>query len=97
MNPEKIILDMALGDGYIAKPRSINDNCHLRLNHSIKQIEYLIFKKNILEANGIRCSMSSYTDKNGYGVVYAISSRKKIITNIWSKLYKNGLSTRQKS
>ncbi len=87
MSQEKLILDMALGDGYIAPPRTKNGNCSLRLKHSTKQTDYLLFKKSLLEEYGFKCSLNSYIDPKGFGVIYLITSRKELITNTYFKLY----------
>lgn len=90
---EKMILDMAIGDGYISKPRTINANSSLVLKHSAKQTDYLLYKKSLLESEGIKCTLSSYIDQKGYGVVQVFTAKKQFITDLRNKLYPNGKKT----
>lgn len=90
MGIEKTIMDLALGDGYISKPRSVNGNCLLQLKHSTKQMNYLIYKKELLESYDIRCHMNAYIDPKGYGIVYLVTGKNPIITKIRTILYSDG-------
>jgi len=90
MNIKKLIFGLSLGDGYLTKPKSDTANSRLVIKHSAKQIEYLIYKKNLLENNGLICSMDAYTDKNGYSVVQLRTSKTRVIKEIQEKLYLNG-------
>lgn len=90
MNIEKLIFGLSLGDGYLTKPKSDNAGSRLVIKHSTKQIEYLLYKKNLLESNGIICSLDAYTDKNGFSVVQIRTSTTKMIREIQKKLYING-------
>lgn len=56
-----LVLFMALGDGYISKSGSLS------IRHSIKQQDYLLWKKRLLEKHHIKTSEVSYKDNNGYG------------------------------
>lgn len=65
-NAEQIILGSILGDGYMSPNRhpintSLTLNSELRINHSIKQEEYIKYKKNLLENEGIKCYLQ-YND-----------------------------------
>ena len=56
-----LVLWMALGDG------TLNANGYLSIRHSIKQKEYLEWKRKILKENGIAVSEIYYVNNNGYG------------------------------
>ncbi len=89
----KTILDLALGDGYITRPRSRNGNSNLRMNHSIKQKEYLLLKKEMLEEVGIKSIYREYADKNGFRVCYVLTRKYPEITEVRNLLYVNGVKT----
>ena len=93
MNKEKLIIDLALGDGYLSNPKSNKSNSRLVLKHSSKQTDYLLYKKSLLEKNGFKCSVDSYTDKKGYNVIQVRTMSNSIIKNIYSKLYLNNKKT----
>lgn len=57
---EQIILGSILGDGSVSKWCRFKDshknlNSYLSINHTSPQLEYLLYKKNLLEQCGIRC------------------------------------------
>ena len=61
---EQIILGSILEDGYIAKYRNpINSkevlNSYLSIVHGVKQLDYLKYKKDLLEKEGIKCTIKS--------------------------------------
>ena len=59
---ELLIYSMILGDGWLCKK-------DLRIQHSEKQLNYLKWKKRILEKNGIECStIKCRTNPNGFGI-----------------------------
>lgn len=90
MGIEKLLIDIALGDGYITRPKSINGNCCLVVKHSTKQMNYLLHKRALLEAHGISCHLNAYMDPNGFGTAYFITGKKPIITKIRHMLYSDG-------
>lgn len=47
---EQIIIGSLLGDGHIGYSGKLSKNCRLTISHSIKQLEYLKFKYNILKS-----------------------------------------------
>jgi len=85
----KAILNLALGDGYITKPKSANGNSLLRMHHSIKQKEYVFFKMKYLEENGFSTIFRERIDK-GFHVCYAMTGKKPEITEVRKLLYKSG-------
>lgn len=93
MNKEKLIIDLALGDGYLSKPRTDKSNSRLVLKHSSKQTDYLLYKKDLLEKNGFKCSIDSYTDQKGYNVVQVRTMSNIIVKNVYNKLYPNNKKT----
>mgnify|MGYP003655799004 CR=1 FL=1 len=90
MEKLKTILDLALGDGHIPKPRTENCNTHLRMNHSIKQSEYLLYKKKLLEDVGIESTYRESISKSGHGVCYLLTRRYPVIKKAREILYENG-------
>lgn len=65
---EQIIIGSILGDGSITKHKrfensKLNLNSTLVIQHTEPQLEYLIYKKELLEDNGIRCQKISKLDK----------------------------------
>lgn len=44
---KSIVIASYLGDGTISKPATPNDNCYLKISHSIKQKEYIEYKANL--------------------------------------------------
>ena len=51
MNPDRvrsIIIGSYLGDGTIAKPQTKNSQCYLKIQHSIKQADYIYWKQQLL-------------------------------------------------
>lgn len=89
MEQIKIILDMALGDGYLSRPKSKNGNSHLRMSHSIKQKEYVLYKEKLLQANGIR---TIYRErKEGiYTVCYVMTGKLPMIREARELMYPEG-------
>lgn len=85
----KTILDLSLGDGYVTKPKGKNGNCSIRMNHSRKQKEYVLFKKSFLESVGIRCIYRE-NQVNGYDTCYVSTEKSKDITEVRNMLYKDG-------
>ena len=88
----KLILDLSLGDGYLTKPRSENGNSHLRMHHSIKQKDYVLYKKNMLDLAGFR-TVYRETKVNGYDTCYVMTGKLPEITEIRNLLYQNGKKT----
>lgn len=58
---KRLIYGMLVGDGYIAKRDG-----YLRIVHQIKQKEYLIWKRNLLENAGIPCTPIIQFSNNGF-------------------------------
>jgi recombination protein RecA len=51
VNPNRlrsIIAGSYLGDGCIPKPQTKNSNCYLKVQHGIKQLDYIRWKSNLL-------------------------------------------------
>lgn len=84
-----MVFDLTLGDGYIQKPRHKNGNCFLRMNHSIKQKDYLLYKKDMLEKSGILARYGEYKSKE-FECCYAVTRRLEEITNLRNLLYVDG-------
>jgi hypothetical protein len=93
MSKEKLIKDLALGDGYISKPKSNDSNSRLVIKHSTKQTDYALYKKELLEAAGFKCSIDMYTLENGYGVISIRTMANIVIKNVRVKLYPNDKKT----
>lgn len=91
----KLILDLSLGDGYLAKPRSENGNSHLRMHHSIKQKEYVLYKKTLLEKAGFR-AIYRETKVKHYDTCYIMTGKLPEITEIRNFLYQDGKKTLSK-
>ena len=45
---KSILFAMCLGDGYVSKPRTTNSNSSFECTHSIKQLPYLTWKRNLI-------------------------------------------------
>lgn len=84
-----MVFDLTLGDGYIQKPRHKNGNCFLRMNHSIKQKDYLLYKKTMLDEFGIPTHYAEYKS-NEFQCCYVTTGRMKDITNLRNLLYVDG-------
>jgi hypothetical protein len=89
MEQKKIILDLALGDGYISKPKGEKGNSCLTMKHSLKQKEYLLHKMKILNENGIK-TIYRETTSGIHGVCYVMTGKLPIITEIRNLMYPNG-------
>lgn len=66
---EQIILGSILGDGNITnwkrfKNSKLNLNSSLVINHTEPQLEYILYKKQLLEKYGIRCQKLRKIDKD---------------------------------
>jgi hypothetical protein len=90
MSTKKLVQDMAVGDGYITKPKSATALSRLVMKHSSLQVDYLLWKKAILEKNGIKCAFDAYTDKHGYGVVQVRTTNTAEIREIRDAMYHDG-------
>ena len=60
---EQVILGSILGDGYMSPNRhpentSLTLNSELRIIHSEQQLEYIKYKKELLECEGIKCYLT---------------------------------------
>lgn len=104
---EQIILGSILGDGMITKWKrcqnsKLNLNSALVIQHTEPQLEYLLYKKKLLENNGIKCSKISKLNKevieqkysssiNGKKLKantrYTLRTRKNISFNIYRNLF----------
>jgi len=93
MSIEKLITDLAIGDGYIQPGKSTNANACLVVKHSTKQIDYLLEKKHHLEQLGMKCSIDTYTDRKGYGICQLRTKHSHIVTRIRELLYPDGCKT----
>ena len=78
---------MILGDGWLCKK-------DLRIQHSEKQLNYLKWKKSILERNGINCSVIKYRSnpnglgrKNDYNAYYFYTKSYDFIKNFQDTFY----------
>lgn len=86
-----LVLWMALGDG------TLNANGYLSIRHSIKQKEYLEWKRKILKENGIAVSEIYYVNNNGYGG-YEFRTKSYDFIRVWRRrLYKPSKKIYQKS
>lgn len=99
-NAEQIILGSILGDGYMSPNRhpentKLTLNSELRITHGESQKEYIEYKKEILEKEGIRCSMTIFPLSgkvhyiNGNQVVDGPSYRLKTQRNAAFNLYRD--------
>lgn len=66
---EQVLLGSILGDGYISPYRRPEDtkkllNSCLVINHGIKQEEYIKYKKELFEKEGIKCHLSFTSGEN---------------------------------
>jgi len=59
----KTLIDVTIGDGYIGK--KTNDSYYYECGHAIKQSEYVLAKKALLESVGYTTGIRSYTVKSG--------------------------------
>lgn len=104
---EQIILGSILGDGMITKWRrdknsQLNHNSSLVIQHTESQLDYLLYKKSLLEDNGIKCIKIGILDKevikekytsiiNGKRIKantrYTLSTRKSLSFNIYRSLF----------
>ena len=73
-----LVLWMALGDG------TFNANGYLSIRHSIKQKEYLEWKRKILKENGIAVSEIYYVNNNGYGG-YEFRTKSYDFIRVWRR------------
>ena len=82
------IVGMVLGDAHIHKRDMV-----LCITHSIKQKEYLSFKRDILQQRQERLiKISEYSDR-GYSLCRISTTRKPIYRILRKKFYKNGVKT----
>lgn len=98
-NAEQVILGSILGDGYIATNRKPEDskkilNSYLAIIHSDKQLEYLKYKKQLLENEGIKCYIKSRKKPkthyiNGLEVRDSESYELRSLRNIAFNRYRN--------
>lgn len=92
-NAEQIILGSILGDGSISKWKRSNDsklnlNSKLSILHTEPQLDYLLYKKKLLEENGIRCAKIVKTSKEKIALLnptilgrpYTINNRYTLYT-----------------
>jgi hypothetical protein len=93
MSKEKLIIDLALGDGYLTKPKSETAFSGLVIKHSVSQADYLLHKKELLEKEGFKCSIDAYRDTNGFGIIQLRTSKNQIVRNVYNKLYIEGTKT----
>lgn len=104
---EQIILGSILGDGMITKWKRFEDsklnlNSALVIQHTKPQLEYLLYKKELLENNGIKCQKVRQLDEktitekypsiiNGKTIKantrYTLSTRKAISFNIYRDMF----------
>ena len=80
-NSRKLILGMAIGDGYISKGN------FLSIRHREKQLGYLQWKRNLLKANGINVTDIQWVQNNNYGAYEFRTLSYKFIHNIRNSLY----------
>lgn len=78
-----LALGMAIGDG------TINKNGYLAIRHSIKQKEYLEWKRKLLKINGFNCTEVYYCNNNGYCAYEFRTFNNKSFLSIRKLLYKN--------
>lgn len=90
MSKKKLIIDLAIGDGYVNKPKSQSALSGLTIKHSQKQVGYLLYKKNLLESAGFTCSLDSYTDTHGHHVIQLRTNRSPLIREVRNELYPFG-------
>lgn len=91
MSKLKLIFDLAIGDGYLSKPKSDKANSCLVIKHSAKQAEYALYKKSLLESYGIKCSLDSYTDTKGHNVVQVRTMSSDLVLMARRLLYPSGV------
>lgn len=77
-----LVYFMSIGDG------TINKNGYLAIRHALKQKEYLIWKKELLNKYGIRTANIYYCDNNGYGAYELRTYTHNFIKLLRKVLYK---------
>ncbi len=77
---ELLIAEMTIGDGYL------NDKS-LYILHSESQKEYLEWKKNLLEENGIACGKIRFKNNNNFPAYYFTTRSHEWIRNLKSLIY----------
>ena len=100
-NAEQILLGSILGDGYMSPNRhpentKLTLNSELRIQHGIRQEEYIKYKKQLLENEGIKCYLSFLSgDKKkthfikGREVIENGTFRLKTQRNVSFNFYRN--------
>lgn len=63
---ESLIIACLLGDGYISKHIEGQKNPKLEIQHSEKQKDYLMWKRDLLERHGLKVSKVYSVGRNGY-------------------------------
>lgn len=100
-NAEQIILGSILGDGYMS-PNRHPQNSHLTLNSELRiaqgkvQEEYVIYKKELLEKEGIRCHLMFLDNRpphmiNGIEVkengTYQLKTQRNVSFNFYRNMF----------
>lgn len=99
-NAEQILLGSVLGDGYLSPNRHPENtklilNSELRIAHGESQKEYIEYKKELLEREGIRCSLTIFPSSNrvhyikGIPVIDGPSYRLKTQRNVAFNFYRD--------
>ena len=84
---DSAIYAMILGDGCIQKSNSKNGNCNLKIGHSIKQTEYLLWKKSIIDQIGsVKTRYWNYEKQNA---VYIETNARIYFTKLEKLFYDN--------
>jgi len=96
MNPKKlnsIIIGSYLGDGCIPKEQTKNSNNYLKIQHSIKQIEYATWKSDLFEGFATKPIIINRMFKNKPYTCVAFQTKVHPFCTRLRKLYKDGKKT----
>lgn len=89
-----IIVGSLLGDGSIPKKMRGTGNHYLDITHSYKQYDYLLYKKNIFESYGFKCSGPYKRTVSGKYIEYSLhiyyKSEPKIFNTLRYWFYHTG-------
>jgi len=88
-----IIVGSYLGDGCIPKPQTKNSNCYLKVQHSIKQLEYAKWKSNLLGKFASEPLIVKRVFKGNPYTCCAFSTKVHPFCTRLRKLYKDGKKT----
>ena len=89
----KLVISMTLGDGYIA-PKEEHHNTCLEMDHSIDQLEYLLWKIELLNKSGMNTGKLYFSKRRE---VRVRTQRHTIFNIVRELLYKDGIKILSKN